>query len=136
MIAAFFFLVLLAYVIIKTINYLYLCTKILANGKKVIGKVVSYKTYRYNIFLKNALIPVLMFLSDKNEKVTTIPIHSLLVELFPYKLNSDQRVIYDCENPLRCIIYNKVELVTSLIVTFLGVVYVVWFYFKYIELKW
>src|SRR5690606_17971965 len=99
MIAAFFFLVLLAYVIIKTINYLYLCTKILANGKKVIGKVVSYKTYRYNIFLKNALIPVLMFLSDKNEKVTTIPIHSLLVELFPYKLNSDQRVIYDCENP-------------------------------------
>lgn len=132
MIAAIVCLIMNLYVIYKSVKFLNIQRKIRANGKTTFGKVMDYKTYKYNMMFKGALIPVFSFSPDGHQWITSVPKHSVIAELIPYELQKSYKVTYIVDNPQELIVENKFETIVPIAFSVLGTVYGIWFFTRYL----
>lgn len=123
------FLLIAIYAIYKTVDYLKKYFRILKKGIIADARVVSYTTYRNNMFLRNAPIPVFSFYTDAMQEVKGKPTHSFFIEIMAYQLNKNYKIKYDKANPMIFVVVNKIEVISAIVTLLLCSAYICWFTF-------
>jgi len=125
-------LIVFSYYTYKNISYLLFYTKLIRNGVRVMAEVTSFSTYRDNLFLKNAAIPVFSFLTLDSIKIAGWAKHSLNIELVVYQLKKFYEIRYNSKKPTEFVVKNNLEIAACMIMTFLGLGCIGWLSYKFI----
>jgi hypothetical protein len=97
------------------------------NGIKTRGVVVSFITYQYNIFFKNAEIPKFSFSTFDGRRVVNTPVHTLFIELSMFRINDDYEILYSKAEPEKFIVNSTTGLWVSLSLVLVDLFYLGWF---------
>lgn len=125
-VVAIFFCVSGSYLLFKSVVFLYSYLKFFRNEVRTEGVLISLQTYKNNLFLKGASIPIVQFKTKEGLIIKASPIHSYFVEIFNYRLNNSYSLFYKESRPEQFIIKNKTEVVANTVMSILIVCGLFW----------
>lgn len=90
------------------------------------ARVTSFKVYRFSVFFKNMVVPIMSFKTETGEAVSNFPRHTAFSEIFSYKPENLYPIIYDKNDARKFVIENDTEVVIVTITLVGCLIYIIW----------
>ncbi|AXY78076.1 hypothetical protein D3H65_30590 [Paraflavitalea soli] len=125
-VAYIFLAVLFIYTAVHSIRFLKTYYTLQKKGERAIGTITN-NTLSGKFFIRNALVPTIIFYTGGNRKIVGRPRHSLQIELSFYRHGSEHLIYYKPDDPALFVVSNSGEVLATIAMLCVAIGYLGWF---------